>query len=60
MGKEDVAEVAFLYPVSVLDLRLDSIVEMDRGKVQLYGLPEGPSLPKQGTGLNCPALLTFR
>ncbi len=60
VGREDIGEVAFLYPVSLLELRLDSIVELDRGKVQVYGLDEGPSLPKQGTGLNCPALLTFR
>lgn len=60
MGREDIGEVAFLYPVSLVDLKLDAIVELDRGKVQVYGLDKGPSLPKQGVGLNCPALLTFR
>ncbi|KAK9834736.1 hypothetical protein WJX74_008822 [Apatococcus lobatus] len=60
VGREDLGEVAFLYPVSLLDLNLDAIVDLERGKVQVYGLEDGPSLPKQGTGLNCPALLTFR
>ena len=60
VGREDIGEVAFLYPVNLLDLRLDAIVELDRGKVQVYGLEDGPSLPKPGTGINCPALLTFR
>lgn len=60
MGREDIGEVAFLYPVSLVDLKLDDIVELDRGKVQVYGLDKGPALPKQGTSLNCPALLTFR
>ena len=60
VGREDIGEVAFLYPICLLDLKLDTMVELERGKVQVYGLEEGPSLPKQGTGLNCPALLTFR
>ena len=51
VGREDVGEVAFLYPVSLLDLNLDATVELDRGKVQVYGLDKGPSLPRQGTGL---------
>ena len=49
--------MAFLYPVNLLDLNLDSIIELDRGKVQVYGLDKGPLLPKQGhwPELPCPA-----
>ena len=60
VGERGVGEAAFIGPVDVLGLDLDSIVHFGRGRVQMYGLSQGPLRPPPGRGLNVPALLTFR
>lgn len=60
IGNEDLGEVQFLLPVNLLGLNLDNLVEIDKGKIQVYGL-EGQELPPPpGEGLNVPAMLVFR
>ena len=53
-------EVAFIGPVDLRGLVLDDIVDIDKGKIQVYGLPGGAQRPAVGQGLNKPALLSFR
>ena len=53
-------EVAFIGPVDLRGLVLDDIVDIDKGKIQVYGLPDGAPRPAIGQGLNKPALLSFR
>ena len=60
VGERGVGEAAFIGAVNVLGLDLDSIVHFGRGRVQVYGLLQGPRRPPSGEGLNVPALLTFR
>ena len=60
IGKKDVGEVAFIGSVDLRGLVLDDIVDIDKGKIQVYGLPGGAQRPAVGQGLNKPALLSFR
>ena len=60
IGKKDLGEVAFIGPVDVRGLHLDGIIEIEKGRIQVYGLPGGAQRPAVGQGLNQPALLTFR
>ena len=60
IGRKDVGEVAFIGPVDVRGLVLDDIIDIDKGRIQVYGLPGGAQRPPIGQGLNQPALLTFR
>ena len=60
VGRKDVGEVAFIGPVDLRGLVLDDIVDIDKGKIQVYGLPGGAQRPAVGQGLNKPALLSFR
>ena len=53
-------EVAFIGPVDVRGLSLDDIIDVEKGRIQVYGLPGGAQRPPIGQGLNQPALLTFR
>lgn len=50
----------FLLPVDVRGLDLDELVSISKGRMQVYGLPGGPTAPALGTQLNVPAMLTFR
>ena len=60
IGKKDIGEVAFIGAVDLRGLVLDNIVDIDKGKIQVYGLPGGAQRPAIGQGLNKPALLSFR
>lgn len=66
IGREDVGELAFLYPVDLLDLDLDGIVVLERGRFMLYPPPllargQGAAAkPPPGSGLNQPAIITLR
>lgn len=60
VGRTDVGEVQFLLPVDVTGVDLDSLVEIEKGKCQVYGLQGGPAAPPLGEGLNVPAMLLFR
>ena len=60
VGRNDVGEVAFIGPVDVRGLILDDIIDIEKGRIQVYGLPGGAQQPPTGQGLNQPALLTFR
>ena len=60
IGRKDVGEVAFIGPVDVRGLVLDDIIDVEKGRIQIYGLPGGAQRPAVGQGLNQPALLTFR
>ena len=60
VGRKDVGEVAFIGPVDVRGLSLDDIIDIEKGRIQVYGLPGGAQRPPIGHGLNQPALLTFR
>ena len=60
LGERGVGEVAFIGPVDVLGVDLDSVVHFSRGHVQVYGATQRQRLPPPGEGLNVPALLTFR
>lgn len=60
VGKEELGEVQFLLPIDVRGLDLDGIIEVEKGKIQVYGLPGGPERPPVGQNLNAPALLHFR
>lgn len=60
IGERGVGEVAFIGPVNVLGLDLDSAVHFSRGRVQVYGAAQGLHLPPPGEGLNVPALLFFQ
>lgn len=59
IGREDIGEVLFINPVDLRGLDLDSIIDIEKGKIALY--PESSAKkPPPGEGLNMPALLTFR
>ena len=60
VGEQGVGEVAFIGPVDVLGLDLDSVVHFSRGRMEMYGTAQRLRLPPPGKGLNVPALLTFR
>ncbi len=60
IGRENTGEVQFLHPVNVLKLDLDSVIDIEKGRIQVYGLPSGPAAPPPGEQLNVPAMLTFR
>lgn len=60
VGRAEVGEVQFLLPVDLRGADLDSLVEIEKGKIQVYGLPGGPAAPQLGSGLNAPAMLVFR
>lgn len=60
IGRKDIGEVAFIGSVDLRGLVLDDIVDIEKGKIQVYGLPGGALRPAVGQGLNKPALLTFR
>jgi hypothetical protein len=60
IGRKDAGEVAFIDAVDLRNVDLDSIVDIDKGRIQVYGLPGGSPRPAPGSGLNRPALLTFR
>ncbi|BDA51457.1 probable inactive phenolphthiocerol synthesis polyketide s at N-terminal half [Coccomyxa sp. Obi] len=60
VGRKDVGEVAFIDPVDLRGVDLDAILDMDKGRIQVYGVPGGAPRPAAGEGLNRPALLTFR
>ncbi len=60
VGRKDVGEVAFIDAVDLRGVDLDAVVDMDKGRIQVYGLPGGSPRPAAGEGLNRPALLTFR
>ena len=60
IGREDVGEVQFLLPVNLLGLDLDNLVEIEKGRIQVYGIPGAPGPPRLGQGLNVPAMLIFR
>jgi Nucleoporin autopeptidase len=60
VGKEDVGEVQFLQPVNVLGVDLDNIVDIEKGKIQVYSPAMGQPCPNPGEFLNVPALLIFR
>lgn len=59
IGRDAVGEIAFLKPVNLLDADLDAIVAVERGRISLYGTRR-PEKPPHGSGLNQPAMLTFR
>lgn len=59
IGREDIGEVLFLRPVDLRGLDLDSLIDIEKGKIALYPEPSAAK-PPPGQGLNMPALLTFR
>lgn len=58
IGRQGVGEVAFLYPVDLWRVDLNSIVCIERGHIVVYPSPMNRPMP--GFGLNQPALLTFK
>lgn len=60
VGRTDVGEVAFIGAVDLRNADLDAVVDMDKGRIQVYGIPGGAPRPLPGHGLNRPAILTFR
>ena len=60
VGREDLGEVQFLLPVDLVGLDLDKIIDIDKGKIQVYGLEGEAVAPIMGQGLNVPAMLVFR
>ena len=60
MGRKDVGELTFINPVQLANINLDNVVDIEKGRIQMYGLPNGPAKPLPGSGLNGPAMLTFR
>lgn len=60
IGREDVGEVQFLLPVDVTGLDLDDVIDIEKGKIQVYGLPGSAAAPSPGAGLNVPSMLIFR
>lgn len=60
IGREGMGEIAFIDAVDLRGLCLDDIVNIEKGRMQVYGLPGGVARPPPNSGLNMPALLTFR
>ena len=60
VGREEVGEVQFLLPVDLVGMDLDNVVEIEKGKIQVYGLEGQAGSPPLGKGLNVPAMLVFR
>ncbi len=60
VGREEVGEVQFLLPVDLVGMDLDNVVEIEKGKIQVYGLEGQAAAPALGKGLNVPAMLVFR
>ena len=60
IGRKDAGEVAFIDAIDLRGMCLDDIVDIDKGRIQVYGLPGGAARPLLDRGLNKPALLTFR
>ena len=60
MGREEYGEVQFLLPVNLVNVDLDNLVEIEKGKIQVYGLPGQASAPALGFGINQPSMLVFR
>lgn len=60
MGREDFGEIQFLMPVNLVDIDLDNLVEIEKGKIQVYGLEGQAKAPALGTGINQPSMLVFR
>ena len=60
VGREDLGEVQFLLPVDLVRLDLDRIIDIEKGKIQVYGLEGEAKAPSLGQGLNVPAMLVFR
>ena len=60
IGRTGAGEVAFIDPVDLRGMRLDDMVDIDKGRIQVYGLDGGAPRAAPGSGLNRPALLTFR
>lgn len=59
LGRKDIGEVLFISPVDLRGLDLDSLIDIEKGKIVVYPEPS-PAKPPPGKGLNMPALLTFR
>lgn len=60
IGKKELGEVAFIDAMDLRGVCLDDIVSIEKGRIQVYGLPGGAAKPPPQRGLNVPALLTFR
>ena len=65
IGREDTGEIMFLKPVDLRGVNLDSLIEIEKGKILMYPerVVEGGAAtakPPPGEGLNNPAMLTFR
>ena len=60
VGREEIGEVQFLLPVDLVGMDLDNVVEIEKGKIQVYGLEGQSGAPLPGKGLNVPAMLVFR
>ena len=60
LGRAEVGEIQFLSGVDLCGVSLDPLIEIEKGRIQLYGLAGGPAAPAPGTHLNVPAILTFR
>ena len=60
IGHKEFGEVQFLREVDICGLALDTLIDIGKGRIQLYGVPGGPSAPDPGIRLNVPAMLTFR
>ena len=59
IGRQGYGEIAFLYPVNLCNANLDEIVHIGKGSITLYGNGKMKT-PLPGSGLNQPALLTFK
>lgn len=60
VGREEVGEVQFLLPADLVGIDLDNVVEIEKGKIQVYGLEGQAAAPALGKGINVPAMLVFR
>lgn len=58
VGRKDVGEVRFLYPVNLRHANLDELITIKKGKINIY--PPGTLKPKECIGLNVPALFVFK
>lgn len=59
IGRQGYGEIAFLYPVDLCDANLDEIVQIGKGSITLYN-GKKMKIPPPGSGLNQPALLTYK